>query len=314
MPAPATAVPPTHIAVTGSTGMIGAALLGAMRGEGRRVRRVVRAEGDREPGDIVWHPARGELDARALAGIDGVVHLAGEPVGERWSREKKERIRDSRVGGTALLARALAAMEEPPRVLVSASAVGFYGDRGAEELDERSRPGDDFLAGVAREWEAAADPARAAGIRVVHPRFGVVLSPKGGALGKLLPPFKLGLGGTLGSGRQWVSWIGLRDTVRALIWLLDNPEMEGPVNVVAPAPVTNATLTEAVGHAVGRPTFATVPEFALRLAMGEMADATLLASQRVLPRRLLDAGFRWDHPTVEEAVRAELGHEENERL
>jgi uncharacterized protein (TIGR01777 family) len=297
---------PRTIAISGSTGLIGSALVAELRREGRRVRRLVRSAGDREADDIVWDPRGAVLEPSALHGVDAVVHLAGEPVGERWSGGKKERIRRSRVDGTTLVARTLAAMSQPPGVLVSASAVGIYGDRGAEELDETSALGSDFLAGVGREWEAAADPARAAGIRVVHPRFGVVLSPGGGALGKLLPPFKLGLGGKLGSGRQWVSWIGLHDTIRALVFLLDTPGMEGPVNVVAPSPVTNATLTEAVGHAVGRPTIATVPEFALRLAMGEMADATLLASQRSLPRRLLDAGFRFDHPGIEEAVEAEL--------
>ena len=236
-----------------------------------------------------------------------MVHLAGEPVGERWSGDKKRRIRESRVKGTSLLARTLAGMKRPPGVLVSASAIGIYGDRGAEELAESSRLGTDFLASVSREWEAAADPARQAGIRVVHPRFGVVLSPEGGALGKLLPPFKLGLGGKIGSGQQWVSWIGLHDAVRAIRFLLDTPDVSGPVNVVAPVPVTNGALTEAVGHAIGRPTIATVPEFAIRLAMGEMADATLLASQRVAPRRLLEAGFRFDYPEIEEALRAELG-------
>lgn len=278
-----------------------------MRQDGRRIRRVVRSEADRGPDDILWDPARGALPSDSLEGVEGVVHLAGEPVGERWSGDKKRRIRESRVKGTSLLARTLASMKRPPGVLVSASAIGIYGDRGAEELAESSRLGTDFLAGVSREWEAAADPARQAGIRVVHPRFGVVLSPEGGALGKLLPPFKLGLGGKIGSGQQWVSWIGLHDAVRAIRFLLDTPDVSGPVNVVAPVPVTNGALTEAVGHAIGRPTIATVPEFAIRLAMGEMADATLLASQHVVPRRLLEAGFRFDYPEIEEALRAELG-------
>lgn len=299
--------PPATVAVTGATGLIGTALVDALRRDGVRVRRLVRSVDDGGAGEVVWDPARAVLNPDALRGVDAVVHLAGEPVGERWSREKKRRIRDSRVEGTALLARALAAMDAPPRTLLSASAVGIYGDRGDELLSEDSAPGDDFLAGVAQAWEAAADPARTAGIRVAHPRFGVVLSPRGGALAKLLPPFKLGVGGKLGSGRQWVSWIGLGDAVRALRLLLDTPSLAGPVNVTAPTPVTNAALTEAVGHAVGRPTFTTVPATALRLMMGEMADATLLASQRAVPRRLLDAGFRFEHPEVAGALRAELG-------
>lgn len=299
--------PPATVAVTGATGLIGTALVDALRRDGVRVRRLVRSANDGGAGEVVWDPARAVLNPGELRGVDAVVHLAGEPVGERWSREKKRRIRDSRVEGTALLARALAAMDAPPRTLLSASAVGIYGDRGDELLSEDSAPGDDFLAGVAQAWEAAADPARAAGIRVVLPRFGVVLSPRGGALEKLLPPFKLGVGGKLGSGRQWVSWIGLGDAVRAVRFLLDTPSLAGPVNVTAPTPVTNAALTEAVGHAVGRPTFTTVPATALRLMMGEMADATLLASQRAVPRRLLDAGFRFEHPEVAGALRAELG-------
>jgi uncharacterized protein len=207
------------------------------------------------------------------------------------------------VQGTTLLAETLASLERPPRVLASASAVGFYGDRGQEVLDEGSAPGSDFLAGVVREWEAAAEPAARAGIRVATLRFGVVLSRRGGALARMLPPFQLGGGGTLGSGRQWMSWISLHDTVMAIRFALAHEEVRGPVNVVAPDPVTNASFTEALGRALGRPTLVSVPEVALKLLFGEMAEATLLASQRAVPQRLRAAGFEFRHPRVEGALR-----------
>lgn len=291
-------------AVTGATGLIGSALVAALRGEGRRVCRVVRGEAGGD--DIRWDPAAGRIDVAALRGVAAVVHLAAENVGERWNAEKKRRIRESRVQGTQLLARALAELETPPRVLVTASAVGIYGDRGDEALDERSATGEGFLAEVGREWEAAAEPAERAGIRVVQLRFGVVLAREGGALGRLLPPFRLGAGGRLGGGDQWMSWVSREDAVRAIRFALDTEALAGPVNVTAPEPVTNAEFTRVLGRVLGRPTLFPVPAAALQLAFGEMAEATLLASQRALPRRLQEAGFEFRHPTLEAALRAEV--------
>jgi uncharacterized protein len=289
------------IAITGATGMIGSALSESLERDGHRVRRVVRS--DPGPEDIEWDPAEGRIDAAALEGVDGVVHLAGEPVGERWTEERKRRIRESRVQGTTLLSETLATLADPPGVLVTASGVNVYGDRGGEVLDESSAPGSGFLAGVVREWETATEPAARAGIRVVNLRLAMVLSRRGGALAKMLPPFQLGGGGTLGSGRQWMSWISLHDAVMAFRFALANPELEGPVNAMAPDPVTNAEFTSALGRALGRPTFVSVPEFALRLLFGEMADETLLSSQRAIPHRLQAAGFRFRHPRLGGALR-----------
>lgn len=295
---------PRRIAVTGSTGLIGSALAAALAAEGHQVVRIVRSRPG--PGDVRWDPARGEIDARGLEGVDAVVHLAGENVGQRWSREVKARIRQSRVQGTRLLSETLASLREKPNVLVSASATGIYGDRGDEPLTEASSPGQDFLAEVGQEWEAATAPASERGVRVVFARFGVVLTRRGGALARLLPPFQLGVGGKLGSGRQWMSWISIADLVGAVRFALDTPGLAGPVNVVAPHPVTNAELTRTLGRVLGRPTLFTVPAAALRLVYGEMADATLFASQRALPERLLGAGFRFHHPELREALVAAL--------
>lgn len=294
------------IAVSGSTGLIGSALVEALRRDGHRIRRMVRSRTSPGSEHIHWDPEAGMLDPGALADVDAVVHLAGENVGERWTAEKKARIRGSRVRGTRLLAEAIATLDKPPRVLVSASGVGIYGDRGDERLEEDSRPGLDFLAQVGQEWEAASEPAAERGVRVVKLRFGVVLSPHGGAIEKMLLPFRMGVGGKVGSGRQWMSWISLTDVVAAIRFALFTPTLEGPVNAVAPHPVTNAEFTSALGDVLGRPTVMTVPAFALRLVYGEMADATLLASQRALPRKLQEAGFRFQHPELREALRAEL--------
>lgn len=264
------------------------------------------------PGEIGWDPERGRLMPGDLEGVDGVVHLAGENIGTRWSAARKARIRSSRVEGTRLLSQTLARMGRRPDVLVSASAVGIYGDRGEETLAENSLPGDastDFLAAVGREWEAAADPARAAGIRVVHPRFGLVLSPAGGALKKMLLPFKLGLGGRLGSGDQWMSWISIDDAVGAISHVLDTGSFSGPVNLVAPEPVRNRDFTRVLGRVLSRPAPFAIPAAALRLVLGEMADATLLASVRVLPKRLLASGYRFEHPDLETALRHVLRRE-----
>jgi uncharacterized protein (TIGR01777 family) len=289
--------------VTGAGGLIGSALTRQLATDRHRVSRLVRRAAG--PGEISWDPAAGRLDPNDLEGLDAVVHLAGENVGVRWTTARKARIRESRIQGTRVLSEALAHTRRFPPVLVSASAVGIYGDRGDEILTERSAPGprEDFLAAVGQEWEGAAAPAREAGIRVVHPRFGVVLSPAGGALGKMLLPFRLGLGGRLGEGSQWMSWISIDDVVGALLHLVRNETLSGPVNVTAPEPLRNRDFTRTLGQVLSRPTPLPVPSAALRLVLGEMADSTLLASARVVPERLLASGYRFTHPDLETALR-----------
>lgn len=305
-PDPPPAARSLRVAVTGSSGLIGSALTRSLRADGHQVHPVVRREPRPGSGEIGWDPGTGRIDAADFAGLDAVVHLAGENVGERWSPAKKRRIRESRVNGTSLLAGALASLSTPPDVLVSGSAIGYYGDRGDEVLREDSEPGDDFLARVGQEWEASTEPAARAGIRVVLPRTGVVLTSEGGALERMLPPFRLGAGGKLGDGDQWMSWISLPDMVRVLRFAIDTPELSGPVIAAAPHPATNRELTRALGQALHRPALMTVPAVALRLVYGEMADATLLASQRAVPARLEEAGFRFLHPRLDQALRAVL--------
>lgn len=293
-----------RIAITGASGMIGGALSAALRADGHEVLSIGRGSGS----DVVWDPARGGIDAARLDGVTAVVHLAGANVGQRWTAEHKRAIVESRVQGTACIARAIAGLTRPPRVLVSASAVGIYGDRGDSWLDESAAPGSDFLSSVAMQWEGAAAPARERGIRTVHPRIGVVLTPAGGALAKLLPVFKLGGGSMLSSGRQWMSWIALDDVVRVLRFAIDTPSLVGPVNTVAPEPVTNAEFTRDLAAVVHRPVLLpAVPAFALRALFGEMAEGTLLASQRVRPHALETAGFTFTHPRLPEALAALLG-------
>ncbi|HEY3279678.1 MAG TPA: TIGR01777 family oxidoreductase [Gemmatimonadales bacterium] len=293
------------IAVTGMSGLIGTALAARFVRDGHDVTRLVRRAV--RPGEhaIAWYPALGTIDREALDrwGGDVVVHLAGEPVFGRWTAAKKARIRDSRVSGTGLLSEAIAALGRRPRVLLTASAVGYYGDRGAEDLTEASKPGDDFLARVARDWEAAAAPAAAAGIRVVHLRFGVVLSPRGGALAKMLIPFRLGLGGPLGSGHQYFSWIALDDVVEVVSQLLANDSIGGPINVTAPEPVTNGEFARALGRVLSRPAVIPVPPFALQLAFGAEAASVMMGGQRVRPARLSAGGFRFRCGTIEPALR-----------
>ena len=291
-----------RVAVTGSTGLIGRAVVERLEADGHQAVRVVRPTGSLEAAGapvVRWDPSAGEIDAGALEGLDAAVHLAGEPIAaRRWSAEQKQRIADSRAHGTALLAGALARLDAPPSVLVSASAIGYYGDRGDERLDEASSVGSGFLAEVCRDWEAAADPARDAGIRVTHPRTGVVLSHSGGALAEMLPFFRLGLGGRIGNGRQWMSWITLHDEVEALLWLL-TADVEGPVNLTAPEPVTNRQLTAALGRALRRPTLLPTPKPALWARLGrELTDALLYSSARVEPAVLLRRGFRFSHPDI----------------
>lgn len=297
-----------HVAVTGSGGLIGRALTAFLEAGGHRVTRVVR----RSPaaGEIRWDPAARGLDPAPFEGVDAVVHLAGENLAAGpWTARRKRRIRESRVHGTGLLARTLAALGRRPRVLVCASAVGIYGSRGDEVLDDESAPAapGDFLADVVREWEAAAAPARAAGIRVAQPRFGAVLSPAGGALAKMLPPFRLGLGGPVGGGRQWLSWISIDDAIGAIHHALFTEDLAGPFNAVAPAPVTNAELARTLGRVLGRPAALPVPAAVLTALFGEMARATLLASVRAVPRRLERSGYRFRHPALEPALRHLLG-------
>jgi hypothetical protein len=290
------------IVVSGSTGLIGSALIPRLGSHGHEIVRLVRrqpAAGERAVG---WNPERGTIDRAGLEGIDVVIHLAGESVVGRWTPAKKQRIRDSRVQGTRLVSDTLAGLTRPPHVLLAASAIGYYGDRGAEQLTEQSAGGEDFLAQVAREWEAATAAATRAGIRVVNMRFGVVLDPRGGALGKMLPAFRLGLGGPVGSGDQYLSWTASDDVVNAIIHLL-TAALTGAVNVTAPNPVTNREFAKVLGSVLGRPVVMAVPGFALRLALGTEAAAMLLGSQRVLPARLLASGFRFAYESVEPALR-----------
>jgi uncharacterized protein (TIGR01777 family) len=298
--------PPIRVVVSGGTGLIGSTLVAQMRADGHDVRCLTRTP-VRDGRDLSWDPERGTLDAAQLEGLDAVVNLAGEPIGRRWSHERKRRIRDSRVLGTGLLARALADLANPPKVFATGSAVGFYGDRGNDELDESSPAGSDFLGSVTAEWEAAAAAANTRGIRVVLLRTGIVLTAAGGALGKMLLPFRLGLGGRLGGGQQWVSWIALEDEVRAIRFVLGDTRLEGPVNLVAPNPVRNAELARTLGRVLGRPAVAPAPAALLKLLFGEMAEDTVLASQLVRPLKLVGAGFTFRHSTLEHALRSELG-------
>ena len=291
-----------RIAVTGASGLIGGALVSTLAAEGHEVLRLVRRE-PRAGGEVHWDPETRSIDASALEGLDAVVHLAGENIAEgRWTAARKARLRSSRVGPTRFIAETLAGLARKPKVLVSASAIGYYGDRGDTWLGEAEPPAGDFLGRLSVEWEAAAGPAAQAGIRVVHPRTGIVLSPTGGALGKMLLPFRLGIGGVIGSGAQYFSWIALDDVVGAIRHLLECFDLAGPVNVAAPAPVTNAEFTKALGRVLGRPTVLPVPTMALRVALGEMADA-VLASARVRPERLLATGYRFRFPELDGALR-----------
>jgi len=288
------------IAITGASGLIGGALARALEAQSDQVLRI-----GRKQADIVWNPA-GQLDPGALEGVEAVVHLAGETLAGRWNDSRKSRILNSRARGTETIATAVARMKIPPRVLVSASAIGYYGSRGDELLSEESGSGTGFLAEVARQWEAATKPAVQAGIRVVNPRIGVVLAKHGGALPKMLPAFRLGLGGVIGNGRQWWSWISLTDTVSALQTLIANGNVSGPVNVVSPNPVTNLDFTKAMAKVLRRPALFPLPEGAVKFFFGEMGVETLLASQRVQPKRLQEMGFSFQAPELQAALRTEM--------
>jgi hypothetical protein len=297
---------PLTIAITGSSGMIGSALVPFLETGGHRVRRVVRRtpSGD----EIGWNPEAGTLAARALDGVDAVIHLAGENIAaRRWTAERKRRLLSSRASGTRTLAEAIARADQPPAVLVSASAIGVYGDRGDEVLDEQSPAGKGFLADLCRQWERATEAARDAGVRVVTPRLGVVLTPAGGALGRMLPAFRAGGGARLGGGRQWMSLVSIDDVLGAIHHLAMHGAVIGPANVVCPEPVRNADFTAQLGAALGRPAALAVPAAALRLAFGELANESLLASQRVVPARLEAAEYRFRHPTPGAALAHVLG-------
>ncbi len=294
-----------HIAVTGSRGLVGSELVPFLTTGGHQVTRVVR--GDAGEGELAWNPETGQFDAD-LEGIDAVVHLAGENIANRrWNAAQKKRIRDSRVDGTRVLCENLARMTTPPKVLVSASAIGYYGSRGDQLLDESSSAGSGFLAEVSQEWEAATQPAREAGIRVVNLRFGIILSPRGGALAKVLTPFKLGGGGIVGNGRQYWSWISIDDAVGAVHHAIMTDSLSGPVNAVAPNAVTNHEFTKTLGRVLSRPTLVPLPAFAARLALGEMANELLLASTRVEPKQLSDSAYEFRHCQLEDALRHLLG-------
>jgi len=293
-----------RIAVTGASGLIGTALSAALRQAGHAVQPLVRDRARAKSGGIYWDPERGELDVAALEGIDAVVHLAGENVaGGRWTDARKAKIRESRTHGTTLIARTLAALTKKPRVLVSASAIGFYGDTGEREVDESAERGEGFLAEVCEAWEAAAQPARDAGIRVVHPRIGLVLAANGGALERLVPVFKLGVGGRIGDGRQGFAWIAIDDVVGAVLLALRDETLRGPVNLVAPERTSNADFTRVLASVLSRPAIFPVPAFALRIAFGEMADEALLTGQFARPTLLEKHGYRFAFPELSAALR-----------
>lgn len=295
-----------NILVTGAAGLIGTALVSHLSRNKHRVLRLVR-KAQAAPGEIRWDPSAQTMDTEALERLDAVVHLAGENLAEgRWDARKKNRIRESRVQGTRFLSQCLARLFDPPKVLVSVSAIGYYGDRGEDPLDEESGPGKGFLADVCREWEAATEPAVMRGIRVVHPRIGMVLTTKGGALARMLPAFRLGIGGRIGSGRQFMSWVAVEDLAGIIDYVIHNGSLHGPVNAVSPNPVTNLDFSIMLARVLSKPALLALPAFAARIAFGEMADALLLASTRVLPARLKESGYRFQFPELEGALRHAL--------
>lgn len=289
--------------ISGSQGLVGTALVKSLEAEGHEIFRLVR----HAPGsdaEVEWSPDRYSIALARLEGFDAVVHLAGESIASgRWDEERKRKIRESRVKGTKLLSDALANLTRPPKTLISASAIGYYGNRGDELLAETSAPGDDFLSGVCVEWENATAHAAEKGIRVVNTRFGIILDSQGGALAKMLTPFRMGVGGRVGSGKQWMSWIALDDVVGAIEHVLATETVKGPVNFVAPNPVRNEEFTKTLGRVLSRPTIFPIPAFGVRLMFGEMADALLLSSQRVEPRRLNEAGYQFSYTVLEAALR-----------
>ena len=294
------------ILISGSSGLIGRALTAALEGDGRETAALIRPSSASSAG-VRWDPDAGTIDAAALEGFDAVIHLAGENIADRrWTDARKARIRDSRVRGTSLLADALASLDRKPRAMLCASAAGYYGDRGSEALSDGAAPGAGFLAETTREWEEAAKPAADAGIRVVNLRIGIVLSPSGGMLKRVLPIFRMGLGGKLGDGSQYMSWAVMPDLTRAIAWTLERDDIAGGVNISSPGPATNAEFTRALGKALNRPALFAVPAFALRLAQGELADA-VLSSVRMSPDRLLASGFEFRYADIESALKWAVG-------
>lgn len=292
-----------RILLTGSHGLVGSALTKSLVAEGHEVRPLVRYATGYGSHEIEWNPERYSIAMSRIEGFDALIHLAGESIAEgRWTEERKKKIRESRVKGTRLLAESIITLKQPPRMFLCASAIGYYGDRGDDVMTETSSPGNEFLAEVCVEWEAATRAAAEKGIRVANMRFGIILDQNGGALAKMLPPFRMGVGGRIGNGRQWMSWIALHDVVKAIQHVLGNESLSGPINFVAPGPVRNADFTKALGRALSRPTFFPIPAFAVRLAFGEMADALLLTSQRVQPEKLAESNFEFDYPTLAAAL------------
>jgi uncharacterized protein (TIGR01777 family) len=301
------------VLLSGASGFIGSQLVKSLAADGHQVVRLARRESKSSPAtaSVSWDPEKGQIDYEALARIAGgpevVINLAGEPIAQRWTTQRRRRIRDSRVNGTRVLADAISRLSFKPRVFVSGSAIGYYGaQRNDEILDENSASGSDFLAQTARDWERATESAAKAGVRVVTPRTGVVLGRDGGALKRMLLPFQLGIGGRIGSGRQWMSWIALDDVVRALRFVVEAPNINGPVNLVAPEPVRNVDFAKVLGRVLGRPALVPLPSIALQVMFGSMAQNTILASQRVIPKRLAGTGFEFQHPRLEEALHFEL--------
>jgi len=294
------------VLIAGASGLIGSALIPALEAEGAEVTRLVRSFA--RAGEVEWHPNQDQIDTARLKGFDAVINLAGENIAAgRWTDDQKRKIRDSRVNGTHLLSEKNAKLTKRPGVFVCASATGIYGDRGDEILDEQSESGGGFLAGVCREWEMATGPAAQAGVRAVNLRFGPILAREGGMLAKLLTPFKMGMGGKVGSGKQYISWVAIEDAIGAIKVALHDESVRGPLNVVSPNPVTNEVFTKTLGHVLSRPTALAMPAFAARLAFGEMADEMLLASQRAMPKRLVEAGYDFQQPELEGALRRHLG-------
>ena len=293
-------------AIAGASGLVGSALIPVLERDGHEITRLVRNAP--KAGEIEWHPNQDVLKANDFEGFDVIINLAGENIaGGRWTDDQKRKIRDSRVNGTHLLSEAISKLARKPKVFVCASATGIYGDRGDETLDEQSESGGGFLAGVCREWEKASEPASKAGVRVVNLRFGPILAREGGMLSKLLTPFKMGMGGKVGSGKQFISWVALEDAVRVVKFAIDDETIRGPLNVVSPNPVTNEEFTKTLGHVLNRPTALAMPAFAARLAFGEMADEMLLTSQHVIPKRLTHGGFQFELPELEGAMRRYVG-------
>jgi hypothetical protein len=297
-----------NILLSGASGLIGQALIPVLTSGGHRVTCLVRFKPRGGESLVYWNPAGGEIDAPKLEGFAAVVHLAGEPITGKWNAARKRAIRESRVKGTRLLCETMARLSNRPRVLVAASASGYYGDRGDEVLREESKAGSSFLSQVCQEWEAATKPAAERGIRVVNLRFGFVLSRAGGGLAKMLSAFKMGVGGRLGSGKQYMSWIAVDDLVQIILFATTTEALDGPVNAVAPNPVTNLELTKTLGRVLGRPAIFPMPAFAVRLAFGEMGKELLLASSRIEPARLLSAGYQFRFPELEGALRHLLGN------